>query len=58
MSRGVSGRRQRTNTWRIKTNDKMCNLEKIRSEYFLNIYIYKGIFVNQSLAGIGIHRYG
>jgi len=33
---------------KIKTKDKMCNLEKIRSKYFLliYIYIYEGIFVN------------
>jgi len=36
--------------WRMKTEDKMCNLEKIRLECFLliyiYIYIYKVLFVN------------
>ena len=44
MLRGVIGRRQRTDTWSWKNEnrrqDKMCSLEKIRSECFLLIYIY------------------
>jgi len=34
----------------MKTEDKICNLEKIRSEYFLlkirSEYIYEGTFLN------------
>jgi len=31
--------------WRMKTEDKMYNLEKIRLEYFLLIYIYIYIYI-------------
>jgi len=57
MSRGVLERRQWTlEVGRMKTKkDKMCNLENIRSECFLliYIYIYKGIFCELKFSGYG-----
>jgi len=56
MSRGVSGRNNILilEAGRMKREDKMCNLEKIRSEFFyyyihiyiiIYIYIYMRVFL-------------
>jgi len=60
MSRGVPRRRQCTNTWSWKNEDrikdKMCSLEKIRSQCFLLIYIY--IYIYGYFYELKFSRYG
>ena len=63
MSRGVLGRKQRTNTLSLKNENRRQDVQLRKNQariFFINIYIYiyDGTFVNKSLAGTDIYGYG